>query len=563
MIYNRQMKKEIQVILKSLNFSNICYVPSGKTCAEILNICRVPNKKEIIINLVNNTYTDLNHVITHDSEIQYISCKENTGLKFYRNSSVFILSHVINKLFHKNILNIGPSIYYNYYFDLHTDKKVDKKLLTKINKEFDKVINSESDITPIMLSEKEAVKHYEKQKEYYKVKLVKQLNADHIKFYKINNYMDICAGPMAPNTSIIKKYRFVLYPPGFMLEFPKVIKNKLKLYKSINPKKLSKVFLQTRDWYKTQNVSNVSQLNSLIKKDKLNEIINISEALHEKRISHIADVIAEHKKDIKFIFVAGPSSSGKTSFVKRLSIQLQVNGLKPVSISIDNYFLNRKQTPKDKNGNYDFECLEALDLNLFNKHLNDLLKGKKINIPQFDFFTGKQKDKTNPLLLKKDEIILIEGIHGLNEKLTYAIPKNKKFKVYVSALSQLRISNNYRIPTSDTRLFRRIVRDYVYRNHTAQETLKMWPTVRKGEEKYIFPFQEDADIIFNSALIYETSILKPMALKYLKMVSYNVPEYATAKRLIDILDYFKSGTDKSVPKVSILREFIGGSAFKY
>lgn len=557
------MKKEVQAIIKSDKFSTIKYIAKGTTANEILDIIKFPNKKEIIAACVNNVYCDLSEKIRYDSEIYYISLQNKRSLEFYRNTTVFLISYVINKIFKKNILMIGPSILFNYYFDLQMEKKINNKILHQINKEFDNIVNSHLDIKTLYIPEKKAIKYYKEIKEFDKAMLIQYLNRDYIKFYKIDDFQDMCAGPLAPNTGMIKKYKFIMYPPGFLIRFPGLVKNKYKFLKSGTPKKLSKVFLETRDWYQTQNVSNVTQLNNLIKQDKLTEIINISEAMHEKKISLIADQIAKRQKDIKFIFISGPSSSGKTSFAKRLSIQLRVNSLKPISISIDNYFLNRDQTPKDKKGNYDFECLEALDIHLFNHHLNDLLKGRTIEMPKFNFLKGIRKEKTVSLKLKEDQIILIEGIHGLNEKLTYSVPKNKKYKIYVSALSQLSISNNFRIRTRDTRLFRRIVRDFVYRNHSAYDTLKMWKNVRKGEEKYVFPFQEDADIIFNSGLIYETSILKPMAYKYLKMISHNVPEYTEARRLLNILDYFLPASSKIVPNVSILREFIGGSAFRY
>lgn len=558
------MKNEIQIVIKGKKYSDILYVNKNITVEEILNHSNYPDKKKIIAALVNNVYHDLSEEILYDSQIEFISIKSNKGLRIYRSTAVFILSYVIKKIYSKNILNIGPSIQFNFYFDLQDKKKINNQMLLRLRKEFDNTVNANLKIEKLILTKKEAVNYYRKMKEQDKTYLAEDLNWDNIRFYKLNNFQDVCAGPIAPYTGMIKKYKFIPYPPGFLLVFPKIIKSRFKILKSVTPKKLSKVFLETRDWYETQEVYNVTKLNKLIKQKKLSDIINVSEAFHEKRISIIADEISKRKNDIKFILIAGPSSSGKTTFAKRLSIQLRVNSIKPISISIDNYFVNREKTPRDENGNFDFECLEALDLNLFNQHLSDLLKGKTIQMPLFDFHKGhRRKDKTIPMKLDEDQIVLIEGIHGLNEKLTYSVPKNKKFKIYVSALSQLRISNNFRIPTRDTRLFRRIVRDYTYRNHSAYETLKMWRSVRRGEEKNIFPFQEDADIIFNSGLIFETAILKKKAYKYLKMVSHNVPEYAEAKRLIHILDFFLEGDDKYVPKVSILREFVGGSAFKY
>ena len=500
----------------------------GMSIHELLCDIGYMEKEDIIAANMDNIYCDLHEKIKKHSVIQLISLKTETGLQIYRNTAILILSYAIAKIFNKNILDIGPSIQFNYFFDLDINfinkkinkinKKVSKSTLKKINKEFDNIVNSNLPIESIILPKNKAVKYFEKTEELPKAKLLKNLQAKTVKIYKIGNYHDICSNPVGVNTGIIQKYKFVLYSPGFLIEFPRVVDNELKILKLIKSNKLSKVFLETRDWYKIQDVSDVSQLNDIIRKKNLSELINISEALHEKRISIIADMITKRKKELRFILIAGPSSSGKTTFAKRLSIQLKVNGLKPVSISLDNYFLNREKTPQDENGDYDFDCLKALDLELFNKHLEKLLKGQNIEMPVYDFQKKQRDNNTIPLKFQKEQIILIEGIHGLNEKLTYAVPKKRKFKIYVSAVSQLRLTHNYRIATRDTRLIRRIVRDYNFRGNSAYETLKMWPGVRKGEERFIFPFQEEADIIFNSALIYETSVVKPLAFKYLKKV---------------------------------------------
>lgn len=545
------------------NSSSIRQVKKSTSINELLQDIDHKGKQDIIAANINNTYCDLHEKINQHSIIRLISLKNKTGLQIYRNTAIFILGFAAAKIFGKNILDVGPSIQFNYYFDIETNKKVTGKMLKRIKKEFDSLVKANLLIERISLPRDKAVKYFRKAGELLKTSLIKSSQNKTIKLYKIGKYKNICDNPVGINTGIIQKYRFVLYSPGFLIEFPRVVNNELKILKLARPNKLSKIFLETRDWYKTQGVSCVSQLNDIIRKKELSELINISEALHEKRISIIADKITKRRKELKFILIAGPSSSGKTTFAKRLSIQLKVNGLKPVSISLDNYFVDRESTPRDENGNYDFDCLEALDLELFNRHLTALLKEKDIEIPVFDFRKKKRIDKTIPFKSLQDQIILIEGIHGLNEKLTYAIPGNRKFKVYVSAVSQLRLANDYRIATRDARLIRRIVRDYNFRSNSAYETLKMWNNVRKGEERLIFPFQEDADIIFNSALIYETCVLKPLAGKCLKMVSSKVPEYAEVQRLLDILGFFCPASFKDVPKVSILREFIGGSAFEY
>lgn len=414
-----------------------------------------------------------------------------------------------------------------------------------------------------ILSSEEAIRFYESKNEKDKANLIRTSGLEYVKFYVIENFKELCNGPLAPSTGYITKFKIVPYPPGFLLMFPKIYNKRLLIKYEKTPKKLSKVFLETRNWYKEQGVSNVAHLNQIILDNKLSELITISEALHEKRIAYIADVITRRRDEIKIVLIAGPSGSGKTTFSKRLGIHLRVNGIRPVAISLDNYFVDREKTPRDEKGNYDFECLEALDVKLLNKHLIQLLEGKTIMMPKFDFHKGKRKKERIPLKLEKDQIIIIEGIHGLNEKLTAQIPSKNKFKIYVSALTQLRLSSYHRITTTDTRLLRRIVRDYLFRSHTALDTLRMWPSVHRGEEKYIFPFQEDADIMFNSALIYETAVLKPFVYKYLLGVSHRYPEYVEARRLLELLDFFVDAPSKDVPKTSILREFIGGSSFKY
>ncbi|MDD5066764.1 MAG: nucleoside kinase [bacterium] len=555
---------KIQIRVKALNgFSETIYVLSGQTLEEILLQSNIPEKKEIIAAVMNNQYADMSERVLSDMEVDFISIREDRGLEIYRHTATHILNYVIITLFGRNILHIGPSIQYNYYFDLGDERKMSKSLLRKIKKEFDSIVKSNERIEKVLMPLKEALKYYESMGDRNKLELLSGLKTDLVKCYRIENYREFCHGPLAVSTGIISKYKFIFYFPGFILEFPKVKKNKFKVFSIKKPRKLSKIFMETREWYKTQGVSGVEQLNSLVKKERSAEIINVSEALHEKRISQIADEITKHKGDIKLVLIAGPSASGKTTFIKRLNIQLKVNGIMPEAISLDNYFVSREITPLDENGNYDFECLEALDLGLLNEHLAGLLKGKTIPMPQFDFHTGRRKKETVPMRLEKDQIILIEGIHGLNDKLTFSVAKKKKFKVYVSALSQLRIDNDHRITTTDTRLFRRIVRDYLFRGHSAHDTLKMWPMVRKGEEKYIFPFQEDADIMFNSALIYEGAVLKPFARKYLEEVPAHVPEYAEARRLLGILDYFTEYPAANIPKVSIVKEFIGDSVFEY
>ena len=325
-------------------------------------------------------------------------------------------------------------------------------------------------------------------------------------------------------------------------------------------KKLYNTFEEYDKLHKVLKVENVAELNNWIKSGNVGELIRISEALHEKKIAQIADMIAADKNK-KIVLIAGPSSSGKTTFAQRLGIQLRVNGLKTVTLSMDNYFVNRENNPKDENGNYDFECIEAIDVDLFNEQLSKLLAGEEVSLPTFDFTTGHRKYLGNIAKLNENEIIVIEGIHGLNEKLTSSIPRENKFKIYISALTSLNIDDCNRVSTSDSRLIRRILRDNKYRSHSAIATIKMWPSVRNGEEKYIFPFQEDADVMFNSSLIYEDAVLKSYVEPILAAVDNTNPEYSEAKRLYEFLGYFLPMGTEEIPINSILREFIGGGCF--
>ncbi|MCX7971489.1 MAG: nucleoside kinase, partial [Negativicutes bacterium] len=348
---------------------------------------------------------------------------------------------------------------------------------------------------------------------------------------------------------------------GFILRYPEK-DNPRVLPPFVDQPKLSRVFREAERWGKILNCDFVSSLNNATGDcRRIGDIVRVAEGLHEKKIAQIADMVAEQSDQIRLITIAGPSSSGKTTFANRLGIQLMVNGLRPVRISLDDYFVDRERTPRDKNGDYDFEALEAIDIDLFNEHLTALLAGEEVDIPSFDFTTGSRRYKGNLLVLGENQPLIIEGIHGLNERLTESVPRHSKLKVYVSAITQLAIDNHNRIATTDTRLIRRIVRDNRYRGHTALATLKMWPSVRRGEERNIFPFQEEADVMFNSALIYELAVLGAHAVPLLEQITADDEQYFEARRLIKLLSFFLPISEELVPNNSILREFIGGSSF--
>jgi uridine kinase len=377
--------------------------------------------------------------------------------------------------------------------------------------------------------------------------------------YFCEDYYNYCYGTIANRTGCTKVFKMDKYGDGFLIRYPS-IKNPYKIPEYEETKKLAWALNEYNDIHKILNVNTVHKLNRKIKENKIQDIIMLDEALHEKKIAQIADNIAK-QKNVKMVLIAGPSSSGKTTFAKRLGIQLRLNGLKPVTISVDNYFVERQDNPRDENGEYDFECLEAIDLKLFNEHLVKLLNGEEIDVPEFDFYEGTKRYNGKKMSLAEDEILVIEGIHCLNDKLTSEIAKDQKYKIYVSALTVLNMDYYNRISTTDTRLIRRIARDYQFRGYSAIHTIETWNKVNNGERKNIFPFQEEADSIFNTSLIYEISALKDIVMPLLKEIDNTNPEYAEAQRLIDMLKYFEGVPKDKVPTNSLLREFLGGSAF--
>jgi uridine kinase len=392
-----------------------------------------------------------------------------------------------------------------------------------------------------------------------KEKLLKYREKDSINIYSCGWLRNYFYGYMVPSTGYLKEFSLKFYMPGLIIQFP-TKEQPDSIPEFVEQPKLAAVFHESEKWGNILNVGYVANLNETIDEDKIPELIRVAEALHEKKIAQIADKIT--KKNKRLVLIAGPSSSGKTTFAQRLLIQLKVNGLNPITLSTDDYFVDRELTPRDEEGNYDFESLDAVDVELFNDDLTKLIQGHEIQIPTFNFLTGRREYKGKKLKIHKDQPIIFAGIHGLNEKLTQDIPHDKKFKIYISALTQLNIDNHNRIPTTDSRLIRRIVRDSKYRGHSALTTLRIWKSVRRGEERNIFPFQEEADIMFNSALVYELAVLKKYAEPLLREIDDKESEYAEAKRLLKFLSYFKSiDDDKYILQTSIIKEFTGGSCF--
>jgi uridine kinase len=439
--------------------------------------------------------------------------------------------------------------------------EITEDMLNILSEEMRRIIKSNIPIKQVIMTREEAKKMYD-ETNTFKGRLQFDIEDNQeIYMYYCEDYYNYCYGTLANRTGATKIFELVKYQDGFLIRYPSS-SNPNQMPKIVHTKKLEWALNEYDDIHKVLNVNTVYKLNKLVEENKIKDIIMLDEALHEKKIANIADEIAKDRK-IKMILIAGPSSSGKTTFAQRLGLQLRINRIKPVTISVDNYFVERSDTPKDKDGNYDFECIEAIDLELFNDHLTKLLNGEEIEMPEFDFHVGTKRYNGKKMKLEKDEVLVIEGIHCLNDQLTSSILREQKYKIYISALTVLNMDRYNRISSTDTRLVRRIVRDYQFRGYSAKHTLATWHMVNKGEEKNIFPYQENANVIFNTSLIYELGALKKIAMPLLEEIKPEDSEYAEARRIINILKYFKEISSDVIPANSLLKEFVGGGNFEY
>ncbi|MEJ6950576.1 uridine kinase family protein [Natronospora cellulosivora (SeqCode)] len=534
--------------------------PEGIKLEELMFKIKGYDPKITVAAIVNNQLEDLSMPLYDDSNIKFLSINDEIGNRIYRRSLFIVLAKAIYDLFPNSKLSIEHSLSNGIYCEIHKEKVLTKEELIKIKENMIDIINSNFQIKKHKLSKKKLIHIYNQQEMKDKINVLNDINKDEFDVYELDGYFDYFFYNMVPRTSVLDRFDLHMRSPGFVLLYPQRGKPyDVPLF--IEQAKLAGVFYEYEKWGEVIGVSGVDDLNEVIKNKEYNDLILITEALHEKKIANIADRISEDIENNKIILIAGPSSSGKTTFAQRLAIQLRVNGLRPVAISTDDYFVNREDTPLDEDGNYDFESINAIDLDLFNMHLLSLINGELINIPTFNFYLGKREFKGKKLKIESDQPIIIEGIHSLNGLLTEIIPENIKYKIYISALTQINIDKHNRIPTTDTRLIRRIVRDHYFRNHTASNTIDMWPAVRRGEENNIFPYQEKADIIFNSALIYELAVLKKYVEPLLHAIKMEDDNYYQAQRLLKLLTCFLPMPEDDTPQVSILKEFIGGSTF--
>lgn len=551
--------------------------PMGTSFLCIANDFQEKYENEILLVMHDNRLRELNKKVDKDGTLEFLTAEDKTGKKAYRRSVCLLMQKAVNDLWGDDgiTVRVKHSIGQGYYCELLRKKKnadenqqntvaqvveVTDEMVKNLKNAMYKLVLEDLEIKKESIHTDEAIALFRELGMDDKEKLFRYRRSSRVNIYQIGKYKDYFYGFMVPSTGYLRYYDVISYEDGFMLLFPDKNPKEVATFDSENKQKLFQTLKESRNWSKMLNIDTIGALNDVIASGGTQQMVLTQEALFEERIGRLADQIAG-SKDKKFIMIAGPSSSGKTTFSHRLSIQLAARGLKPHPFPLDDYYIDRSICPRDENGELDLECLESLDIELFNHDMNELLAGKRVNLPIFNFKTGKREYKDKFMQLGKEDVLVIEGIHGLNDKLSYSLPAESKFKIYISALTQLNIDEHNCLPTTDGRLIRRIVRDARTRGTSAKETIAMWDSVRRGEEKYIFPFQEGADVMFNSALIYELAVLKVYAEPLLFAIDKECPEYLEAKRLLKFLDYFLPLSSEGINQNSILREFIGGSCF--
>lgn len=540
--------------------------PSGVSFLRVAEDYREQAKDDIVLVVYNHRLRELGKCATEDGTVEFVTTADKTGKKTYRRSVLLLMQKAVHDLWGKEQIDVRVkySIGQGYYCELVNRGQggntvpVSKADTERLKNQMYRLVLSDIEIKKKSINTDDAVALFHEYGMTDKEKLFRYRRSSRVNIYEIDGYIDYFYGFMVPSTGYLRYYDVLPYEEGFMLQFPD--KKTREVAEFVPMPGLFHTLKASRDWGRMLEVDTIGALNDAIAEGKTQQMILTQEALFEERIGRLAEQIVS-AKDRKFIMIAGPSSSGKTTFSHRLSIQLAAKGLNPHPFPLDDYYIDRSLCPRDENGELDLECLESLDVELFNHDMNELLAGKTVNLPIFNFKTGKREYRDKIMTLGKDDVLVIEGIHGLNDRLSYSLPQESKFKIYISALTQLNIDEHNCLPTTDGRLIRRIVRDARTRGTSAKETIAMWDSVRRGEEKYIFPFQEGADVMFNSALIYELAVLKLYAEPLLFSIDRDSEEYLEAKRLLKFLDYFLPMPGDGINQNSILREFIGGSCF--
>lgn len=553
------MKQVLQIRCK--NNKKTQEVPMGSTLSDIYKEINLQLPYEPVSAKVNNKVEGLHYRVYHNKDIEFLDLRSPSGIRTYTRSLFMVLCKAVHDLYAGSKVVIDIPVSNGYYCNIKLGRPIMTEDIDRIRTRMQEIINAKMPIQRFETTTEDAIKIFTALGDEQKAKLLRSSGSLYSVYYILDDYKDYYYGSMLTNTAQLRLFGLESYFDGILLRIPST-QDPTKLGELVRQDKMFEVFKEHHRWQSILGIRTVGDFNEGVKNGFSTDLINVSEALQEKKISQIADTIAE-KKNIKVVLIAGPSSSGKTTFCKRLSVQLLASGVKPVQISLDDYFVNRHDTPKDENGELDYESIYALNIPLINEQFNALFRGEEVELPKYNFQTGTSEKSGKKLHLEENNVLVVEGIHALNPLLTEQIADEKKFKIYASALTTILLDNHNYIPTTDNRLLRRIVRDYKYRGCSAEETIHRWPSVRAGENKWIFPYQEQADVMFNTAMLFELAVIKPQAEEVLEQVPENCEEYAEAYRLRKFLKYFAPLPFRDLPPTSLLREFLGGSSFKY
>ena len=553
------MKQVIQIRCKNNKKSQ--KVEIGSTLFDIFSAFDLKMTHGPVSARVNNKVEGMHYRVYNSKDVEFLDMTSSSGSRAYTRTLFFVLCKAVQDIYPATDVVIDIPVSNGFYVDIRLGRPVVDEDVNIIRRRMQEIIDARMPIRRFTVPTEEAVALFQEKGDIEKVKLLKTSGSIYTTYYKIGDYVDYYYGTLLTNTSQLYLFGLEKYYDGMLLRIPS-LKNPDVLGEMTRQDKMFEIFKEHHRWQSILGIRTIGDFNQAIDANHATDIINISEALQEKKIAKIAEEIAS-RKGVKLVLLAGPSSSGKTTSCKRLSIQLAVNGLKPLQISLDDYFVDREKTPKDASGEYDYESIYALDLDLINEQFNALFRGEEVELPKYDFQSGKSKKSGNRLKMNDNNVLVVEGIHALNPELTAHIPQEQIFRVYASALTTILLDNHNYIPTTDNRLLRRIIRDYKYRGVSAQETIHRWPSVRAGENKWIFPFQENADAMLNTAMLYELAVIKTQAEPLLQQVPENCEEYAEAYRLLKFLKYFKGIPYNNLPPPSLLREFLGGSSFHY
>ena len=551
--------KEVQIRCK--NNGKTLSVAIGSTLSDVYRASGMEMEFGPVSAKVNNKVEGMHYRVYHNKDVEFLDLRSASGMRNYTRTLFFILCKAVHDIYPHSEVVIDIPVSNGYYVDLDLGHAVTLEDVDGIRRRMQEIIDAHIPITRHEVPTEEAIKMFKEKGDEAKVKLLSSYGQLYTTYYQIDDYVDYYYGSLLTNTKKIYLFGVEKYFDGMLLRIPD-LKNPGVLPEMTHQDKMFEIFKEHHRWQSIMGVRTVGDFNEVVENGHATDLINISEALQEKKIARIADEIA-NRKSVKLVLLAGPSSSGKTTTCKRLSIQLMTNGIKPLQISLDDYFVDREHTPKDENGEYDYESIYALNLQLINQQFNALFRGEEVELPKYNFQTGRSEKSGKKLKMDESNVLVVEGIHALNPELTAQIPDNQKFRVYASALTTILLDDHNYIPTTDNRLLRRIIRDYKYRGVNAQETIHRWPSVRKGENKWIFPYQENADAVFNSAMLFELAVIKQQAEPLLEQVPENCEEYSEAYRLRKFLRYIKPIPNRDIPPTSLLREFLGGSSFKY